>query len=82
MFDCVSLDCTGMSCKNWRNGHLCLDTDMEVYDCLTEIGVCDNNTIAYVNHFSHNGKLSHKELVTEAEKYGFSATYDGLEVEF
>ena len=81
-FDLVSLDCTEMACKNCRNGHLCLETDKEVYDRLTEIGVCDDNTIAYVNHFSHNGKLSHKELVTEAEKYGFSATYDGLEVDF
>ena len=82
MFDFVSLDCTGMACKNWRNGHLCLDTDKEVYDRLTEIGVCDNNTIAYVNHFSHNGKLTHEELVIEAEKYGFLVTYDGLEVDF
>lgn len=59
-----------------------LDTDKEVYDRLTEIGVCDKNTIVYVNHFSHNGGLTHEELVVEAKKYGFLATYDGLEVVF
>lgn len=81
-FGLVSLDCTGMAAKNWRGSHLSLDTDKEVYDRLTEIGVFDCNTVAYVNHFSHNGKLTHEELVVEAKKYGFLATYDGLEVVF
>ena len=81
-FELISLDCTGMAQKNWRRSHLCLNTDKEVYDRLTEIGVCDKNTIVYVNHFSHNGMLTHKELVAEAEKYGFLVTYDSLEVVF
>jgi phosphoribosyl 1,2-cyclic phosphate phosphodiesterase len=81
-FELISLDCTGMALKNERRSHLCLNTDKEVYDRLTEIGVCDKNTIVYVNHFSHNGMLTHKELVVEAEKYGFLVTYDGLEVVF
>ena len=81
-FNLVSLDCTGMAQKCWRDTHLSLDTDKEVYDRLVEMGLCDSNTIAYVNHFSHNGQLTHKELVVEAEKYGFLATYDGLDVEF
>lgn len=81
-FELISLDCTGMAQKNWRRSHLCLNTDKEVYDRLTEIGVCDKNTIVYVNHFSHNGMLTHKELVVEAEKYGFLVTYDSLEVVF
>lgn len=81
-FELISLDCTGMAQKNWRRSHLCLNTDKEVYDRLTEIGVCDKNTIVYVNHFSHNGMLTHKELVVEAERYGFLVTYDSLEVVF
>ena len=81
-FELISLDCTGMAQKNLRRSHLCLNTDKEVYDRLTEIGVCDKNTIVYVNHFSHNGMLTHKELVVEAEKYGFLVTYDSLEVVF
>ena len=81
-FELISLDCTGMAQKNLIRSHLCLNTDKEVYDRLTEIGVCDKNTIVYVNHFSHNGMLTHKELVVEAEKYGFLVTYDSLEVVF
>ena len=81
-FDLISLDCNGMALKNSRSPHLSLDTDKEVYDRLTEIGVCDCNTVIYVNHFSHNGQLTHEELVIEATKYGFLATYDGLEVVF
>lgn len=80
-FDFVSLDCTGMAKNGWRNGHLALDTDKEVYDRLVSMGLCDENTTAYVNHFSHNGALTHEELVAEAAKLGFGATYDGLEVE-
>ena len=83
-FDLVSLDCTGtvMDCKNWGGGHLCLETDREVYDKLVDIGVCDSNTNVYLNHFSHKGMLTHEELLIEAAKYGFSVTYDGFEVDF
>ena len=47
-----------------------------------EWGVCDNNTLHCVNHFSHNGKnilYKDKEIY---EKQGFIMSYDGLEVEF
>lgn len=81
-FDLISIDCTGMALKNIRQGHMGLDANKEVCDRLIEIGVCDKNTVVYVNHFSHNGQLTHEELVIEAEKYGFLATYDGLEVVF
>ena len=81
-FELISLDCTGIAQKNMRRSHLCLNTDKEVYDRLTEIGVCDKNTIVYLSHVSHNGMLTHKELVVEAEKYGFLAAYDSLEVVF
>ena len=81
-FDFVSLDCTGMMIPNYRHGHMGLTVDAEVVDRLREMGLCDDSTTVYVNHFSHNGKATHEELVAEAEKYGFGVTYDGLEVEF
>ncbi len=81
-FDFVSLDCTGMALKGWRGNHMALDTNKEVYDRMVEMGLCDESTVAYVHHFSHNGALTHEELVFEAGKLGFGATYDGLEVEF
>ena len=46
------------------------------------MGLCDEHTATYVNHFSHNGLLTHEELVIEAAKYGWGASYDGLCVEF
>lgn len=81
-FDYVSLDCTGMLLKNWRDGHMSLDTNKEMYDVLCDMDLCDSHTIAYINHFSHNGKATHEELAVAASKYGFGVTYDGLEVEF
>lgn len=81
-FDFVSLDCTGMLQKNWRGGHMSLDTNKEMYDALTDMGLCDAGTTVYVNHFSHNGAATHAELVRAASEYGFGVTYDGCEVEF
>lgn len=79
-FDLISIDCTGMARTDYRNGHLCLTTNKEVLDRMTAMGLCDDNTVVYVNHFSHNGNLTHEELVKEAQKFGLLATYDGLEV--
>ena len=81
-FDFVSLDCTGMMLENYRHGHMGLTVDAEVVEKLREIGRCDDNTVVYVNHFSHNGKATHEELVGHAAKYGFGVTYDGWEIEF
>ena len=81
-FDFVSLDCTGMMLENYRHGHMGLTVDAEVVERLREIGRCDDETVVYVNHFSHNGKATHEELVSHAAKYGFGVTFDGCEVEF
>ena len=81
-FDFVSLDCTAMALTGWRDSHMGLDTNRELYDRLVSMGLCDSHTTAYVNHFSHNGRLTHEELVEAAAKLGFGATYDGLTVAF
>lgn len=81
-FDFVSLDCTGMLLPNWNYGHMGLDTDAIQYEKLKELGLCDDRTVVYVNHFSHNGKATHDELVAKAAEYGFGVSYDGCEVEF
>lgn len=81
-FDFVSLDCTGMLLPNYRHGHMGLSLCGEVYERLTEMGLCDKDTKACINHFSHNGLATHDELVEEAEKYGFLTSYDGCEIEF
>lgn len=81
-FDMVSIDCTGMLKHGWRDGHLCLETCAEVRDRLADMGLCDGNTVLYVNHFSHNGGATHEELVKAADAAGFGVSYDGCEVEF
>lgn len=81
-FDFVSLDCTGVLQKGWRNGHMALETNKEMYDALTDMGLCNEDTIAYINHFSHNGYATHEELVVAAAKSGFKVSYDGCEVKF
>ena len=81
-FDFVSLDCTAMFLKDWRDGHMGLDTNAEFLADLKRIGAVDEQTTVYVNHFSHNGLATHEELVTEAAKLGWGVTYDGIEVEF
>ncbi len=80
--DFLSLDCTGTFFKNWRDGHMSLDTNVETVDRLQNMGLCDARTQICVHHFSHNGGATHEELAQEAAKYGFMTSYDGLEVEF
>ena len=81
-FDMISLDCTGMLLENYRHGHMGFSVNREVVARLTEMGLCDERTVKYVNHFSHNGGATHEEMVAEAEKYGYGVTYYGLEVTF
>lgn len=81
-FDLVSLDCTGALQKGWRNGHMCLETDLEVFDGLKNRGALDDRTVKVINHFSHNGNATHDELTAVAEKYNITVGYDGLLIEF
>ena len=80
--DFVSIDCTFMLIPNARVSHMGLDTNQEFIGRLTALGLCDEKTRVYVNHFSHNGGATHEELVREAAKVGYGVSYDGLEVEF
>ena len=79
--DFISLDCTSVMIKGTRHHHMSLDVDRELHERLMEIGVCDRDTVVYVNHFSHNGLATHEELVIEAAKLGYGVTYDGLVIE-
>lgn len=78
--DFVSLDCT-TGINPCRNGHMGLETILEVKEELNKIGRTDCNTVFCLNHFSHNGGKIYEELVPEAEKHGFLVSYDNMEVE-
>ncbi len=77
----VSLDCT---CQQHRDGryHMGLPDAVEQRERLLALGLADGSTRWVVNHFSHNGGWLHEEMAREAEKYGFTASYDGMSVEF
>lgn len=80
--DLVSLDCTGGVRTGWRDGHMCLETDLEVFRRMEKEGITDERTIKVINHFSHNGGATYDELAAEAAKYGAVVSFDGLEIEF
>ena len=80
--DLVSLDCTGGVRTGWRDGHMCLETDLEVFRRMEKEKIADERTIKVINHFSHNGGATYDELAAEAAKYGVVVSFDGLEIEF
>ncbi len=79
-FDLVSLDCTGAIQKGYRDGHMCIDTNLEIVARLKEIKVVDEKTKLVLNHFSHNGGATYDELLLAAPKE-FIISYDGLSIE-
>lgn len=81
-YDLVSLDCTGGTQKGWREGHMCLETNLEVFEQMRKMNLIDDKTVRVINHFSHNGMQTYDGMCKEAEKYGIVVSYDGLEVEF
>lgn len=81
-FNFISLDCTGMLLPDYRSGHMGLSVCAEVKQKLTEMGLCDEKTIACINHFSHNGNATHAKLAEKAQKLGFLTSYDGFSVNF
>jgi len=79
--DFVSLDLTYMNLDTRRqpgNGHMGLPAAKIVRERLLKNGAATDKTIFAVNHFSHNGGLTHEQLKKEA--VGFLVSYDGLEI--
>ncbi|MDD7738898.1 MAG: MBL fold metallo-hydrolase [Fusicatenibacter sp.] len=81
-YDLVSLDCTGCLSTGWRDGHMCLETNLEVLERMRSMHLIDDKTIVVLNHFSHNGGQTYDEMQREADRYGILVSYDGMEVEF
>ena len=80
-FDLVSLDCT-QGVKKDGNNHMGYEDAKLEKQRLTDLGVCKPSCIFVLNHFSHNGKLLHDQLVEMAKKDDMLVSYDGLEVSF
>ncbi len=80
-FDLVSLDATmGMKSSEWY--HMGLPDTEVMFQKLTDSGCMDGNTVKVVNHFSHNGEMTHDQLTAWGNERGILVAYDGMEVEF
>ncbi|MDR3334428.1 MAG: hypothetical protein LBT13_06030 [Treponema sp.] len=78
-FDLVSLDCTFVKYPDGKN-HMGIPDNIKVRQRLFDIGAADKNTVFVLNHFSHNGGCNYDELSALAEKEGFLAAWDGMEI--
>ncbi len=80
--DLISLDCTAGLLSNWRDGHMSLDTNVELLNQLKGLNVIDENTKVIINHFSHNCLANYNKMQEAADDYGIIVSYDGMEIEF
>lgn len=83
--DFASFDCTEPLAEKdnpEKSNHMNYCTVLNVRNKLIELGYIDDTTICAVNHFSHNGKMTHEDIEELVTKDGFIVAYDGLEVEF
>lgn len=72
-------DCTGCGKDQPRNhmsGKYVIDTKQR----LTELGLVDENTRYFVNHFSHNGHMTHAQLEEYFNPHDIGVGFDGLEI--
>lgn len=81
--DMVSYDCTNGDLPIPDEGtHMGFANIARVQGRLREIGVIDDNTVQYINHFSHNAAPLHAAFEKRAADIGCGCSYDGCVVEF
>lgn len=77
----VSLDAT-MGKKQIAGYHMGLEDDLSFVKQLMDHGCADKDTVKVINHFSHNGEMTHEQLDAFANEHGMKASYDGMKVKF
>ena len=77
----ISLDAT-MGRKHSDGYHMGLIDAIAFAKPLEERGCIDSDTVRVVNHFSHNGDMTHAQLEAFAKEHGLTAAYDGMKVLF
>lgn len=80
-YDLVSLDAT-MGTKRIDGYHMGLADDEIMFAKLAELGCTDGHTVKVINHFSHNGEMTHDQLEAWGAQRGIHVAYDGMEIEF
>ena len=79
-YSLISMDAT-MGRQKTSGYHMGLWDDVEFARRLEERGCIDGSTVKVINHFSHNGGLTHTDLEIFAGEHGMIAAYDGMRVE-
>ncbi len=80
--DLIAMDCTNGDIPIGNNGaHMGFKNIEQLLAKLSEIGCVDDNTIKYINHYSHNANPLQSVLEKRAEEYGCAVAYDGCSVE-
>ncbi len=78
-YDLISMDATMGKIK--ADGyHMGLADDIAFAKMLEEKGCICPDTVKVINHFSHNGGMTHGELEEFAREHGMAAAYDGMKV--
>ncbi|MCR5824437.1 MAG: hypothetical protein K6G60_08410 [Lachnospiraceae bacterium] len=77
----VSLDCTQGEIKDGDN-HMGFVDAVGEKNRLKTLGVCADDCIFVLNHFSHNGRILYDRLVEMAEKEDMLVSYDGMAIKF
>ena len=72
-------DCTNCGYDRERN-HMSGKFVIDTRNRLAELGLVDENTRYFVNHFSHNGHMTHSQLEEYFNPHGIGVCFDGLEV--
>lgn len=80
VFDLVSLDCTEGKKRIDYTGHMNFERDAWMRELMLQKGLAHDRTIFVASHFSHNGLVNQAEASELAQKIGFCAAYDGLEL--
>lgn len=79
-FNTVILDGTS-GVLNGRSSHMGRACVLEVVERMHNIGCVDNNTLILTNHFSHNGKMTHADMLNFYGPHRIHPAYDGLEIQ-
>jgi phosphoribosyl 1,2-cyclic phosphate phosphodiesterase len=78
--DLLVIECTeGLHCTDY-DGHLDIETMLEVLERLHKQGTVDSNTTVCTTHHSHNGEATHEQLETALTPHGIQVGFDGKEL--
>ncbi len=80
-FDMITYDCTNVDIPEHDKGsHMGIPNIERVTARLKEMGAVNNETILYINHFSHNANPVQEVLENRVRDLGYGVAYDGCEV--